>query len=220
MVLSNDYGSQLPIDEENEQLMKDMGLVLSQSCLLAFENLENVQFRPSHQLSRFDLNRFLGLIADNLDEYYEKRQGSGWKVNKFSEMQEPGLVYAWCSVNNVLVGFILFKVCNDEDTRVLYLYEIHVDPKYHSQKYGTKFMNSFYELAKNIPNYIDTKSPLFSYFTNIQFTQLTVFSDNLKALDWYTRLGYTYNHNSPLPTTLRSGKVINPEYFILEKLIK
>lgn len=209
-----------PIDEEDELLMKSLGELIACGCTPAFSELENVHFQPSHKLSRFDLNRFLALLADNLDDYYVKREGRDWKTSKFTEMQEPGLVYAWCSIDNVLVGFILFKLCQDGDSRVLYLYEIHVDQKYHHLKYGTKLIKSLHNLAKSLHTYIDSSSPLSAYFLNIKYTQLTVFSDNEKALSWYKRLGYTYNHGSPLPSTLRNGKVINPEYFILEKLIE
>lgn len=194
------------VDEEDDDLMDQIGEAVSIASTAAFEIFENIDFKPSHKLTKFELNRFLDLIDATIGDIYTKKQGLKWKDDKFEELQEPGLVYASITINSVLIAFVLYRLCNDAGTNVLYLYEIHVDAKHQKLKYGSRLLSGFHNLADHLNQWI-----------KVPCTQLTVFPDNSRALKWYNSLGYTFNEHSPMPTLLRNGNLKNPEYFILER---
>lgn len=113
---------------------------------------------------------------------------------------------------------------------VLYLYEIQLAKSIQGFNLGTTLMkeldnivtalNSFGKLKKlwyrNYPDeYSDKNDPLL----HLSGVGLTVFSANAGAKRLYERLGYVLHADSPVEKQLRSGKVIEPDYYILEKRI-
>ncbi|KAK6454846.1 histone-specific N-acetyltransferase NAT4 [Scheffersomyces xylosifermentans] len=177
------------------------------------ENAISIHYEAIHNLPPKKLRQFVDLVDRNLGKFYVKHTGKPtWKLDKFEEMRESGLIYVWLtSEDNSIVGFMSFKLCSeDEDETVLYLYEIHIVPQFQALKLGGKLMQIFHALAKDLS---DRKSPW--YFQSCKATSLTVFTDNSPALSWYLKLGYKIHPNSPQDKHLRSGKVVKPDYYIL-----
>ncbi|KAK6464130.1 acyl-CoA N-acyltransferase [Scheffersomyces coipomensis] len=177
--------------------------------------------KPISKLSSSNLKQFLDLVDDNLHQYYEVHHGKLWKDDKRDEMQEDGLIYVWYEFKGELVGFISFKLVDDEegiDGSVFYLYEIQIKEKFRGQKIGTKLMKNL----ENLVIYIRTKSNDDKILKINQLQQLsgialTVFSQNKVAFEWYIRLGFKLSPSSPRDKVLRNGKVLKPDYYILYK---
>lgn len=186
-------------------------------------------------MSDTKLLQCLQLLDDNLGALYSVINGAKWKTAKKTEMQEPGLVYimlyqSFEQSKPKLISFISCKIINEADMCVLYLYEIQLAKSIQGFNLGTTLMkeldnivtalNSFGKLKKlwyrNYPDeYSDKNDPLL----HLSGVGLTVFSANAGAKRLYERLGYVLHADSPVEKHLRSGKVIEPDYYILEKRI-
>ncbi|CCH40723.1 Histone-specific N-acetyltransferase NAT4 [Wickerhamomyces ciferrii] len=170
-----------------------------------------------------NVHEFVELVSINLGHFYSRNHGSNWKLDKVKEMEESGLVFVSIWDHDQLVGFISFVDTIDDDIRVLYLYEIQINPNHQGKSLGKLFINYFHDLAKYLSK-INNK--IYSNYNNnnphdyldrtetLKGTKLTVFSDN-SVLDWYIKLGYDKSEDSPQDRKLRSGKVIKPEYYLL-----
>ena len=54
----------------------------------------------------------------------------------------------------------------------------------------------------------------------IEKVMLTCFLSNQNALKFYHKLGFTRDDISPVPRKLRGGKIFEPDYVILSKVVK
>ena len=101
-------------------------------------------------------------------------------------------------------GFISFMPTEEEGVPVLYLYEIHIHPRFQNRGIGTILMQALEDIARN---------------TGIlRKTMLTVFRSNEGGRRFYERLGYRRDEEStPSPMSLRGGGVREPDYYILYK---
>ncbi|KAK6203488.1 histone-specific N-acetyltransferase NAT4 [Scheffersomyces amazonensis] len=207
-------------DEEDEHLMEYVSIRLDSHIESVF-NLPSDQVvmfhKPVTQISPSKLQKFTDLVARNLNELYIKHQGKNWKVEKVEEMKEVGLVYVWYEnkSNHELIGFISFKVCFDDGFKVLYLYEIQINEEYHHQRYGSNLIENLQSLAKHVSRSIINDDN--GYFDNARGISLTVFPDNLEALNWYFKIGYNYTSQSPRDRKLRNGKLVKPKYYVLHR---
>lgn len=163
---------------------------------------------PVEDVSTSQLLKFIQLLELNLDGYYKKHVGENWLDDKEEEMQESGLCYAWYTIDKKLVSFISFKLCYFEGIKVLYLYEIHVHPKFQGLQWGSKILSKFHEF----PAYLNKRA--LGHLNDIEGVSLTVFSSNEKALKWYVREGYTFTKGSPRDKNLRGG-VVKPDFYLL-----
>lgn len=172
---------------------------------------------PIHKLNPQTLNKLISLIDDNLGSFYKKTNGRNWKLEKLEEMNESGLIYIIYSLNDEIISFLSIKLVSEfNDSRVLYLYEIHINPKLHSMKIGSLLMSKFHDFSTYLNSLADNpKFKLSQYFDN-DATNLTVFSDNLRALNWYFKLGYDYTLDS-LRDKVKNGKVIKPSTYMLTR---
>lgn len=212
-------------DENDFPLMDEIAANIQGSTLAAFDPLvrgnlceEAFSFncRAIQHVSDNQLLQFVDLVDVNLREFYLKTSGKDWKQAKRKEMLENGLVYTWYEADDGSVAaFISYKLCYDEcaECKVLYLYEIHVDPRYQGSGLGLGIMSSFHKLVQQLQL---TKQP---HFHDLGGTSLTVFPTNVMACQWYFKLGYTFSDGSPLDKVLRTGRVIKPAYYILVRLI-
>lgn len=173
---------------------------------------------------------FASLVANNLGDFYRSINGDDWLDAKIDEMQEKGLVYVTYLDKNEIIGFISFvDTWDDQDKRVLYLYEIQINPKYQNKGLGKSLIQSFHNLALKISEndirYYNTRCAT-GNSTGIYLdhstkdseklagTKLTVFSEN-KVVNWYYKLGYILSQDSPRDRQLRSGKIIKPDYYLM-----
>lgn len=172
----------------------------------------------AHNLSDSQMQDFIDLIDDNIGDLYVKYRGNGWMDDKEEEMTEPGLVIVWFKDkdnDDELVGYLSFKLCvDDDDVFVLYLFEIHLAEQYQGKKYGQHIINQFHDFAKLLRNSDN------NVYKTVKGTGLTVFSDNERAIKWYTNLGYKLTEGSPVDKKLRGGKVIKPEYYLMRRSIE
>jgi hypothetical protein len=207
------------IDETDGPLMKTIAQLICPFVADAFCGMENFQCDPVHLVPSHRLHQFADLIESNLNDYYVSAQGTNWKENKLQEMTEPGLIYGWCMEQDDLVMFILFKLCNNEDLKVLYLYEIQISKPFQKANLGSTLMSCFHKLV-SVLNNCTLKNDCSHYLHGIDGTALTVFPKNTIAANWYFKLGYNYTQLSPRPRTLRNGKMVYPSYYTLYKLIE
>lgn len=166
--------------------------------------------------------KLLDMIDDNLAEFYEAEQGSNWRDEKTDEMHDKGLCYVWYtdSAGN-LVGFVSFSVVNEADfgtnKTVLYLYEIHIAKLYQSTGIGSVLLDAFHRFGAHLKQ-LHNKAPteLNAILSEVYSTNLTVFANNKRAVEWYFKKGYSYTADSPIPR-LRSGRT--PLYYLLYRPI-
>ncbi|KAH3685194.1 hypothetical protein WICPIJ_003855 [Wickerhamomyces pijperi] len=156
---------------------------------------------------------YVDLVDSNIGPFYKKIDGPNWKKDKVEEMKHDKLVYiSYYSETNKLIAFISFVLTFDEYelSRIFYLYEIHISKNHQKAHLGTQLINKFHSLNET-PNVDDLS------IDKIETFKLTVFSDNEVAVNWYRKLGYQISSESPTDRTLRSGRVIKPDYYIMVK---
>lgn len=181
-------------------------------------------------LSQKDMDSCLKILDENLGETYKKVNGRNWKVGKRKEMKELGLVYILIIQDVDICGFISLKIINEYDLCTLYLYEIQLDGSMRGRGLGTELMHQLENIAKALQNskklkkiwynespddYTDLNDPELE----ISGIGLTVFNSNKGARKFYKKLGFVLHPSSPTDKCLRDGKVIEPDYYMLEKKI-
>ena len=198
-------------DESDIFLMEHVSELVSMLAQTFFQmdGLE-MSAEPVHILEDEQIMEFLELIEYNLDAYYRKHVGVNWIVDKEEEIQEPGLVYVSYRKNGGLVGFMSFKLCVNEGHKVLYLYEIHVHPKFQGQRHGCQWILRLHEFCGQMKG---------EYLEGTSGTELTVFPSNTRAVEWYKRLGYVLTKESPRDKILRD-RVIQPDVYLMERIEK
>lgn len=172
-----------------------------------------------------NVESFASLVKINLGEFYSRINGIDWFDDKVIEMQERGLVYVSYKKNNEVIGFVSFvDTWDDEDGRVLYLYEIQISPNYQGEGLGKKLIESFHKLAlKMSKTDLPSSGNITGYLNNnddkrLSATKLTVFSEN-KVVNWYKNLGYLLSEDSPRDRKLRNGKIIKPDYYLMVRKV-
>jgi len=71
---------------------------------------------------------------------------------------------------------------------------------------GRLLMGFLETIGKNVPS--------------VEKVMLTCFLANEKGIEFYERIGFAKDEISPVPRTLRFGKVFNPDYMIMSKVVK
>ncbi|EGW30800.1 uncharacterized protein SPAPADRAFT_56765 [Spathaspora passalidarum NRRL Y-27907] len=201
-------------NEEDFDLMETIAEDLCLNRVTPIDLDEEFEFHcePSHNIAEEEIFRFIDVIDDNIGHLYLRCKGADWKDDKEDELTEPGLIYIWFTREEELVGFDCFKLCLDDDNKmVLYLYEIHLTEEYQCQHFGGKLIAEFHNLAKKLK---DSNHDLYKH---LEGTGLTVFTDNLSALNWYENLGYKLTEASPQDKTLRNGKNVKPDYYLMRR---
>jgi N-alpha-acetyltransferase 40 len=108
------------------------------------------------------------------------------------------------SLPSILQGFVSFQITTEDSRPCVYLYEIHLQKALRGKGVGQKLMGIFEGVGKNV---------------GVKLAMLTVFTQNEGALRLYERLGYTEWEGSPKAKKLRGGKIKQPTYVILEKVL-
>ena len=183
-------------------------------------------------LSDRELDSCLHLLDRNLGKIYASVNGKSWKGPKTKEMLEPGLVYVLFRAvgTDKLIGLVSMKIVNEYDLNVLYLYEIQLDESCRNKKLGTFAMRQLDQLVLMIngsdklkklwlKEYEDEYEGLDDPALRLTGVALTVFSVNTGARKLYQRLGYRLHPESARDRVLRSGKVIEPVYYMLENRV-
>ncbi|CAK9441327.1 uncharacterized protein LODBEIA_P51960 [Lodderomyces beijingensis] len=176
------------------------------------------QFSPASEIDEALLDQCINLIESNIGDLYARHKGANWKEEKLEEMSEPGLIVLWftdpaADDDDDLAGFISFKLClDDDDIFVLYLFEIHLAARYQGRKLGQMLIDQFHQFVE-----VGLQRSENALYRMVRGTSLTVFSDNTRALSWYKSMGYGLIDSSPRDRTLRSGKIVKPEYYLMRR---
>lgn len=173
------------------------------------------------------LNCCLNILDVNLGGVYKELNGSNWKEQKLIEMKEKELNYVLLykrengdtnDIEKKIIGFMSMRILQ-ESVQVIYLYEIQIIPQYRGKGLGSHLLDNFHSLVPDLNKNERFKSIYSRYKdANVRGTQLTVFSSNTGADKLYRSLGYVPTGDSPRDRKLRSGAVIKPDYYLLERM--
>lgn len=164
------------------------------------------------------IDHTVALVDQCMGSLYVSHKGKEWKIKKAAELCEIGLLFVWYSKEESS-DVAAMVVCKLVDDHTLYLYEIQVHPDFQNLGLGTKLMNGFHSLAKKLDetSLTDTKlDETLRWNCTTEYTGLTVFPDNQRALKWYKSLGYDFSPNSPRDKKTRL-RVLKPDYYELER---
>ncbi|KAF3985204.1 hypothetical protein FT663_03175 [Candidozyma haemuli var. vulneris] len=159
------------------------------------------------------------LVDQCMGPLYVSHKGKNWKNHKADELKEIGLLFIWYSVegSSEMSALVVCKLVSEQ---TLYLYEIQVHPDVQNNHLGSKLMDGFHKLAKKLDetslNDNTELDETLRWNCTTEYTGLTVFPDNEKALRWYKRLGYDHSPGSPIDRKTRL-RVIKPDYYELER---
>lgn len=160
------------------------------------------------------------LVDECMGKLYVSHKGRNWKKDKAEELEEVGLLFVWYSFDNdVQAPPRALVVSKITESQTLYLYEIQVHPEVQGKNIGSKLMKGFHDLALKLDDTSLNDTALDEttrWNCTVEYTGLTVFSDNKKALNWYRKMGYDYSPNSPRDRKTRL-RVIKPDYYELER---
>lgn len=181
-------------------------------------------------LSQKDFESCLKILDENLGETYTIVNGKNWKAGKRVEMKEIGLVYILICENDQTFGFISIKIINEYELCTLYLYEIQLRESLRGKGVGTNLLHQLELVAKALQNseklkklwyqeYPEEYTDLNDPELEITGIGLTVFNSNKGARKLYKNLGFVLHPNSPTDKELRNGKILEPNYYMLEKKI-
>ncbi|KAH9200343.1 hypothetical protein LQ764DRAFT_210127 [Zygosaccharomyces rouxii] len=96
------------------------------------------------------------------------------------------------------------SIVEGEMSNIIYLYEIHVAPEWRNQKFGKSILNALKE--KLCPK------------AHLSGIELTVFSSNERAINFYRNNGFTLSYDSPSDKRRRTRtgiRIIRPTYYIM-----
>ena len=145
--------------------------------------LKNVK---TFQLKQQEKNKIWDLLEKNVKEYYEVTWG--WDADsKKKELFDPGSYFLIVtSRDGELAGFSMFKLVWDDEEEpeypVLFCYELQVALKYQGQGIGRRLMDIELQIANEL---------------NLWKTMLTCFKVNTKAMEFYNKIGFGIDINSP-----------------------
>lgn len=163
------------------------------------------------------LHLLVEVIDKCMGKLYVKHKGRNWKDDKVDELTEPGLVFVWYTCGEDIGGFVAFKLVNELYGKTLYLYEIQILPEYQGKGFGSDLMKYFHQLTVVVNAATSNLNIPCHALLSANASSLTVFSDNVKALAWYTRIGYYPSPDSDTDRKLRGGKVVKPSYYLLTR---
>lgn len=212
----------MQFDEDDERIMvplasslAHLALQLFPPSLLCAGNTYLRHCSTSQALSNAQRNELVHVIHDAMGHMYRAHKGRQWPEEKALELLEPGLVFVWYALDSQVAAFVAFKKVQ-EHCKALYLYEIQVRPQYQGALWGRSLMAAFHALAVLANANASGGLPQCEHLETEQ-TSLTVFGDNSRAYDWYSRMGYVLAPGSPQDRRLRSGAVIRPDYYLLTR---
>lgn len=142
------------------------------------------------------------LVKDNLQNMYRQSE-MGWSdAAKLKEMQIDELHYILvCEERPKVVAFCSFMFDQQNDTDLIYVYEVQVHMEHRRKKYGRALMEYVETLAR--------EKAIFKIM-------LTVFTANEAAQRFYHQLGYVLDPSPPSPRRLRKRNKV-ATYMILCK---
>lgn len=214
-----DENDLMAMDAVSRSIMSLVPLVFPQSISIEDIVLTRV-CRSEADIDESMLDLLVEVIHKCMGKLYVKHKGKNWREEKLDELTEPGLVFTWYKCGNDLAAFIAFKLVEELYGKTLYLYEIQVLPEYQGKRLGTDLMKYFHRMALVVDAAsTDSKVPYHAILTT-KATSLTVFSDNVKAFAWYTRMGYIPSPDCSVDRKLRGGKVVKPSFYLLTRPIE
>jgi N-alpha-acetyltransferase 40 len=149
------------------------------------------------------LESCLKLVENTSRDDYDKSDIKWSSAKKLKEMKLPDMKYIVLETpNQKLAGFFSFMITYEDGHEVAYIYEIHFVPGWQGRGLGKKLMNDVERIADAV---------------GVSKVMLTVFRSNIRAVGWYTKLGYVEDEFSPGPRKLRNGTVRESSYIILSK---
>ncbi|KAG7884519.1 hypothetical protein KL938_001646 [Ogataea parapolymorpha] len=163
-------------------------------------------------LPRIQRRQCLSLVNKNLGDTLARVFGKHWKKEKTEEMRDPGLVYLLLHHDTEFVGFASIKAVEDNESHVLYIYELQIVKNYRRLGLGTKLLG----ILDHIVGLVNSDPAYTKEFGKLEGLSLTVFSSNEGAKKLYFSKGYEIASHSPAIRYLRNRK-IEPDYFILVK---
>lgn len=165
-----------------------------------YQNQQECENVLTELLELLDKNLGAKYSRVNRQLYHNNRQ---WRDNKWEEMLSLGLVYVvYRGARDKAVLFLSFMLTEEEGVleatspslcSVLYLYEIQIHATMQSKRLGSKLICEC--LAECCRMIRDTVMGLQYPFYGIE---LTVFSDNLKAINFYQKIGMKLAADSPI----------------------
>lgn len=219
---SNGTNTPLEFDEYSEDIMEPLSLEMAG---LAKDNFPEQLLIGLSSFNRHisvdpdeELEDFADLIDQGMGDLYKSHRGPNWKEDKVDELSEIGLVFIWYTKegSSDVDALIAFKMTQPSYGKTLYLYEIQVKPENQGMKIGSLLISHFHQYASQLRQKASQKivNLFLPGFLSTEYTGLTVFSDNEKALRWYKRLGYDLSEESPQDRHTRT-RCIKPDYYEL-----
>lgn len=213
----------MQFDEYNEALMVPLAQSLAILAQLVFppalhtpQNTYTRHCAASLTVTQSQLSEFIHVINSAMGQMYVSHKGRMWPEEKLQELLEPGLVFVWYAHAAHIASFVAFKIVEEDNGKALYLYEIQVVPACQHALWGRKLMAAFHLLALVANSKSTSALPQCEHLVT-ERTSLTVFADNDRAFEWYSRMGYALAPGSPENRILRSGNVVKPDYYLLTR---
>lgn len=152
---------------------------------------------------------YVDVVDACMGETYHKVKGPNWREEKREELKAPGIVYiSYSSLKTAC--FMAIRPVDEPFGHCLYLYEIQIMAEFQGKRLGSRLMLCFHNLAASL-----SEVPQFGF--SAVGTALTVFAANERAIAFYRKLGYNRAAHSPRNRRLRNGKLLKPEYYIMER---
>lgn len=178
----------------------------------------NLDMYSARTISESDFEACFNLIRETSLSAYES-SSIGWSAaKKRKEMRLPDMRYMilhrrhasgnTSSINSEdnglksVLGFLSFMVTYEDGKEVIYCYEIHLSSEVQGQGLGKHLITVFEQIGRNV---------------GLEKAMMTVFMSNVRAIQFYDRLGYVLDEYSPAPRRLRNGSIKEPDYRILSK---
>jgi len=136
----------------------------------------------TQEMDRGLFSQVVSLTKQNMETPYNK---AGWKMDekeKASELEEDHSRTVIATDLQKLVGFANFRVIEEEEALVLYIYELQVHRDVSRQGLGTHLVNFMERVAR---------------FWELDWIMLTVLKTNVGARKFYERLGFRIDETSP-----------------------
>lgn len=213
--------AQIVLDEFPERITLEDGETTLARKILVIDSASNqvssasetgtptiISHYGNKQESEYFLKQFLNILDGNLGPTYSKankkiyHNKKTWKENKWDEMQTEGLIYVtYCSNDSDSIPLLFMSFMITEETgvieditstcSVLYLYEIQLESQVQKQKLGTRLLEvHLVRCCSSFKEKIKLSYPMVGI-------QLTVFSDNVNAIQFYHAIGMKLTEDSP-----------------------
>lgn len=158
-------------------------------------------------MSKDDFEACFSLIEETSRADYEASTSKWRPVHKREEMLTPGLRYILVKDDSGTVrAFTSLMPCYENSQTVVYCYEIHLKPDLQRTGLGSLLLGFHHIVGFNLPL--------------VYKVMLTCYNSNQGANNFYRKMGFVVDENSPVSRTTRGGRVITPDYAILSKTIR